>query len=169
MAVINVVAGCTSITEGTATVDTAMAPAYRSSVSASVSASSATSRIRESQRQQSLTTRAVRAACESLATTGKAATDKVNEFVGAFNEGRDTAPAEGPAIDALNSSADAVAASLGSALSPQLRGALEAYADAARAVATAIAVHASTSEFNRRVDRFNEAKAKAVRACLAAS
>ncbi|MDI3313714.1 MAG: hypothetical protein QJR12_05350 [Mycobacterium sp.] len=169
MGVLNAVAGCTSITAGTATVDTAVAPAYRSSVSASVSASSATSRIRESQRQQSLTTRAVRAACESLATTGKAATDKVNEFVGAFNEGRDTAPTEGPAIDALNNSADAVAGSLGSALSPELRAALEAYAQAARAVADAIAAHASTSEFNRRVDRFNEAKAKAVRLCLAAS
>lgn len=163
------IVGCTSITEGTATVDTAMAPAYRASVSASVSASSATSRIRESQRQQSLTTRAVHAACESLATTGKNATDKVNEFVGAFNQGGDTAPTEGPAIDALNNSADAVAGSLGNALSSELRGALNAYVDAARAVANAIGTHASTSEFNRRVDRFNATKTKAVRACIAAS
>jgi hypothetical protein len=169
MGLINVVVGCTTITEGTATVDTAVAPAYRASVSASVSASSATSRIRESQRQQSLTTRAVRAACESLATTGKDATDKVNEFVGAFNEGRDTAPTEGPAIDALNNSADAVAGSLSNALSSELRGALNAYADAARAVANAIGAHASASEFNRRVDRFNDTKTKAVRLCIAAS
>jgi hypothetical protein len=169
MGLINVVVGCTTITEGTATVDTAVAPAYRASVSASVSASSATSRIRESQRQQSLTTRAVRAACESLANTAKDATDKVNEFVGAFNQGRDTAPTEGPAIDALNTSADAVVGSLSNALSSELRGALNAYADAARAVANAIGTHASPSEFNRRVDRFNDTKTKAVRLCIAAS
>ena len=57
MGVINVVVACTSVTGGTATPDTKVAPAYRSSVSASVSASVATSSIRESQRQQSLTTK----------------------------------------------------------------------------------------------------------------
>ncbi|EUA30976.1 hypothetical protein I552_10020 [Mycobacterium xenopi 3993] len=127
------IVGCTSITEGTPTADTAVAPAYRASVSASVSASSATSRIRESQRQQSLTTKAVRAACESLATTSKDAIDKVNAFVGAFNQGRDTAPTEGPAIDALNNTADTVAASLSAALSQELRDGLNGYVDAAAA------------------------------------
>ncbi|GFG75470.1 hypothetical protein [Mycobacterium botniense] len=161
--------GCTSITDGTPTADTAVAPAYRASVSASVSASSATSRIRESQRQESLTKRAVRTVCESLATTAKNATDKVNEFVGAFNQGRDTAPTEGPAIDALNTSADAVAGNLSDALSSELRGALRAYVDAARAVANAISTHASTSEFNRRVEQFNDTKTKAAKLCIASS
>ena len=59
-AVIIGIVGCTTVTKGTATPDRNVAPAYRQSVSASVSASSATSRVRESQRQQSLTTRAVR-------------------------------------------------------------------------------------------------------------
>ncbi len=58
MGSINLV-GCTSVTEGTATPDTKVAPAYRSSVSLSISASSATSSVRESQRQQSLTTKAM--------------------------------------------------------------------------------------------------------------
>src|SRR5208283_1081234 len=81
------IVGCTTVTNGTATPDTKIAPAYRQSVSASVSASSATSSIRESQRQQSVTTRAVRTSCDSLATTSKDAFDKVNAFVGAFNVG----------------------------------------------------------------------------------
>jgi hypothetical protein len=163
------IVGCTTVTEGTATVDTQMAPAYRASVSASVSESSATSRIRESQRQRSLTARAVLTACESLATTGKNATDKVNEFVGAFNQGGDIAPTEGPAIDALNSSAETVAGSLSDTLPSDLRGALNAYVDAARSVANAIGAHASASEFNRQVDRFNDSKTKAVKACIASS
>lgn len=79
------IVGCTTVTNGTATPDTKVAPAYRQSVSSSVSASIATSSVRESQRQQSLTTKAVRSSCDSLATTSKEAIDKVNAYVGAFN------------------------------------------------------------------------------------
>ncbi|WP_375485618.1 hypothetical protein [uncultured Mycobacterium sp.] len=161
------IVGCTSITEGAPAADTAVAPAYRASVSASVSASSATSRVRESQRQQSLTTKAVRAACESFAATSKDAIDKVNAFVGAFNQGADTGPTEGPAIDALNNTADTVAGSLSGALSQQLRDGLNGYIDAARSVANAIASHAPTQEFNRRVDQLNDTKTKALKLCLA--
>jgi hypothetical protein len=169
MGLINVLVGCTSVTDGTATVDTAVAPAYRASVSASISASSATSRIRETQRQQSLTTRAVHTACEALASSSKDAIEKVNAFVAAFNQGRDTAPAEGPAIDALNHSADVVSGSLSDALSADLRNALNAYVDSSRAVANAIATHASTGEFNRRVDQLNDTKTSAVKLCIASS
>ena len=102
------VVGCTTVTDGAPGADTAIAPAYRASVSASVSASVATSSIRESQRQQSLTTQAVVRACESFVTSSKEAVDKVNDFVAAYNQGGDTTGAEGPAIDALNHSADAV-------------------------------------------------------------
>lgn len=168
MATISLVAGCTSVTEGTATPDTNVAPAYRASVSASASASSATSRIQESQRQQSLTTRAVRGSCDSLATTSTTAIDRVNAFVSAFNAGRNTGPAEGPAIEALNDSASRVESNLNAALSPQLRDALNAYIDAARAVANAIGTHAPTGEFNRRVDQLNDTKTKALKLCLAA-
>ncbi|MGD1171136.1 hypothetical protein ACKUVQ_24105 [Mycobacterium seoulense] len=161
------VVGCTTVTNGTATPDTQVAPAYRQSVSASVSASSATSRVRESQRQQSLTTRAVRTSCDTLATSSKDAIDKVNIFVGAFNAGRGTGPTEGPAIDALNNSADTVSNSFNDALSQQLKDAFNTYIDAARGVANAIGTHAPTGEFNRRVDRLNDAKTKALKLCLA--
>lgn len=114
------IVGCTTVTDGTAMPDTNVAPAYRSSVSASVSASAATSSIRESQRQQSLTTKAIRTSCDALAATSKDAIDKVNAYVAAFNQGRNTGPTEGPAIDALNNSASTVSGSLSAALSAQL-------------------------------------------------
>lgn len=163
------IGGCASVTQGTATVDTAVAPAYRASVSASVSASSATSRIRETQRQQSLTTRAVHSSCGALATSSKDAIEKVNAFVSAFNQGRDTGPTEGPAIDALNHSADMVSGSISNPLSPDLRNALNSYIDASRAVANAIATHVATGEFNSRVDQLNDTKTKAVQLCIASS
>ncbi|ORU98443.1 hypothetical protein AWB93_14600 [Mycobacterium bohemicum] len=161
------IVGCTTVTNGTATPDTKVAPAYRQSVSASVSASSATSSIRESQRQQSLTTRAVRTSCDSLANTSKEAIDKVNTFVGAYNAGRNTGPTEGPAIEALNNSASTVSNSFNDALSQQLKDAFNAYIDAAHGVANAIGTHASTGEFNKRVDQLNDTKTKALKLCLA--
>ncbi len=161
------IVGCTTVTNGTAAPDTKVAPAYRQSVSASVSASSATSRIRESQRQQSLTTRAVRTSCDSLATSSKDAIDKVNTFVAAFNAGRNTGPTEGPAIEALNDSANTVSNSFSDALSQQLKDAFNAYIEAARGVANAIGTHAPTGEFNRRVDQLNDSKTKALKLCLA--
>jgi hypothetical protein len=167
MGVINVVAGCTSLIGGTATPNTKIAPAYRSSVSASVSASVATSSIRESQRQQSLTTKAIRTSCDTLATSSSAAIDKVNVFVKAYNQGNNTGPTEGPAIDALNDSASTVGNSLNDAMSSELRDAFNAYVDAARAVANAIGAHASTGEFNKRVDQLNDTKTKALKLCLA--
>jgi hypothetical protein len=161
------IVGCTSVTEGTPSADTAIAPAYRASVSASISASSATSKIRESQRQASLTTQAVVRACESFATTSKDAIDKVNDFVAAYNQGSDTGPTEGPAIAALNHSADVVSGNISNPLSAQLRDALNAYGDAARDVANAIGTHAGSAEFNRRVNQLNDTKTKAVKLCLA--
>jgi hypothetical protein len=132
-----------------------------------VSASSATSRVRESQRQQSLTTKAVRSSCDSLATSSSAAIDKVNAFVSAYNAGNNTGPTEGPAIDALNESATTVSNSFSDALSQQLRDAFNAYIDAARGVANAIGTHVSTAEFNQRVDQLNDTKTKALKLCLA--
>lgn len=167
MALVNVIVGCTTVTDGTPTADTVVAPAYRASVSASISASAATSSMRETQRQQSLTTHAVVRACESFATSSKDAIDKVNDFVAAYNQGRDTTSTEGPAIDALNHSADVVAGNTSGPLSQELREALNAYGDAARDVANAIRAHAATAEFNRRVNQLNDSKTKAVKLCLA--
>lgn len=161
------IVGCTTVTEGTPTVDTAMAPAYRASVSLSISESAATSSIRETQRQRSLTTRAIVSACESFATSSKDAVDKVNDFVAAYNAGGDTRSAEGPAIDALNHSADVVAGSISGPLSQDLREQLTAYSDAARQVADAIRTHAATGDFNQRVNQLNDTKTKVVKLCLA--
>ena len=155
------------MTVGTPTAYTAMAPAYRTSVSASISASAATSSLRESQRQQSLTTQAVVRACEAFAASSKDAVDKVNDFVGAYNASRDTSASEGPAIDALNHSADVVEGSNNGPLSQELREALNAYADAARDMANAIHSHAETEEFNRRVNQLNDTKTEAVKLCRA--
>jgi hypothetical protein len=168
MALINVIVGCATVTDGTPTADTAIAPAYRESVSASVSASAATSTIRESQRQQSLTTQAVVRACEAFATSSKDAVDRVNDFVAAYNEGRDTMPNEGPSIDALNHSADLTEGNSGGPLSQELHQALNAYADAARDLATAIRSHGQSAEFNQRVNQFNDTKTEAVKLCRAA-
>jgi hypothetical protein len=160
------IVGCTKVIEGAGAPDTNIAPAYRSSVSASVSASEVSSSVRESQRIQSVTTRAMRTSCDALATTSKEAIDKVNIFVGAFNGGRSTGPTEGPAIDALNASATAVENSYSDALPGQMRDAMNTYNDAARQVANAIGSHAPTGEFNKRVDRLNDAKTKALKLCV---
>lgn len=166
-AVLIVVVGCSTVTDGSPGADVAIAPAYRQSVSASVSASAATSSIRESQRQRSITVAAVVKACESFAVSSKEAVDKVNDFVSAFNRGGDTSGAEQPAIDALTHSADTVEGDSNGPLSRQLREALNAYNDAAREVAKAIRAHAGTDQFNQRVNQLNDAKTEAVKRCRA--
>jgi hypothetical protein len=161
------VVGCTTVTDGTPGADTAIAPAYRASVSVSVSESVATSSKRESQRQQSLTTQAVVRVCESFVTSSKEAVDRVNDFVAAYNRGGDTSGVEGPAVDALNHSADTVEGDTNGPLSQQLREALTAYDDAARDVAKAIRAHAGTDDFNQRVNQLNDTKTEAVKRCRA--
>ena len=161
------IVGCTSVTDGTPSVDTAMAPAYRASVSASVSASAATSSLQETRRQQSLTTQAVVRACRSFATTSKDAVDKVNDFVAAYNQGGDVSANEGPAIDTLNHSADMVEADSGGPLSDELHHALNAYIDAARDLAAAVRSHGDMAAFNQRVNQFNDTKGEAVKLCRA--
>jgi hypothetical protein len=161
------IVGCTSVTDGEPTVDNAIAPAYRESVSASVSASAATSSLQETRRQQSLTTQAVVRACRSFATTSKDAVDKVNDFVAAYNQGGDTTANEGAAIDTLNHSADLVVADSGGPLSDDLHHALNAYADAARDLAAAVRSHGDMGAFNQRVNQFNDTKSEAVKLCRA--
>lgn len=155
------VVGCTSIIGGTPEANNSAAPEYR----ASVSASEATSSIRETERQHSMTTQAVRGACGRFASSSVDAVDTVNKYVEVFNGRGDIAAAAGPAIDALNHSADEVAGSINDKLSNELKDALNAYADAARGVATAISSKAPISVYNARKDELNEARQKGIKLC----
>lgn len=161
------VVGCTSIVGGNPAVDASAAPAYRSSVSASVSESAATSSLHESQRQQSLTTQVVRGVCGKFASTSSDAVDTVNKYVEAFNSGADINAAAGPAVEALNHSADEVTSAVSEKLSAELRDTFNSYADAARAVANAISSRAPVSVYNARKDQLNNVREKGMQLCRA--
>lgn len=165
-AVLLAVAGCTTVTGGKGTVNAADAPAYRTSMSVSASESAASSSARESQRQASLTTQAMHDTCETLSTTSADAIDSVNAYVDAFNEGGgNVAATEGPAVDALNHSADAVAASVTAVIPNEMRDAFDAWVDGARQTAKAIATKASPGEFNDAVDSLNGTRSTALKLC----
>ena len=162
------VIGCSSVTGGTATVDTADVPNYRASVSASVEASAATSSARESERQESLTTAAVHTACESMSTSSAAAIDALNVHVDSMNAGSDGIATEGPAAEALNGSADLVLSDINDMLPQHIRDALNSWADAARATASAVLTRVPAGEFNDAVSRLNDSRANALNLCDAA-
>lgn len=161
------VVGCTSIIAGSPEADTSEAPAYRSAVSASVSASEATSSSRESQRQQALTTQAVRGSCGKFASSSTDAVETVNKYVEAFNSGADPAATAGPAAEALNHSADEVAGAIKEQLTDELRETFNAYVDAARGVASAISGKAPVSVYNARKDQLNSVREKGLQLCRA--
>jgi hypothetical protein len=168
-AVAMVIVGCTSVTQGTAEIDRADAPAYRASVSASAEESSASSSSRESERQASLTTQAIHSSCEALSSSSVDAITAVNNYVDAFNRNAADAGAKAPpAIDALNHSADLVARSVSDALRADLRDALNAWVDAARGLATAIAGNYGPDEFNAAITKLNDTKTTALNLCDAA-
>lgn len=158
--------GCTTVTGGDATVNAGDAPAYRTSVSISSSQSAASSSARESERQASMTTQAVHDTCETLSTTSADAIDAVNAYVDAFNaEGGDVLRTEGPAVDGLNQSADAVESSISDIVPDEVRMAFEDWIDGARATADAIIGKASPSEFNKVVGDLNDARSAALELC----
>jgi hypothetical protein len=164
-----VIVGCTSITQGAAQIDKADAPVYRASVSASVEESAESSTSRESERQASLTTQAVHSSCEALSSSSVDAITAVNNFVDAFNRNAADAASKAPAaIDALNHSADLVAGSVSDTLKPNLRDALNAWVDAARGLATAIAGNYGPDEFNAAITKLNDTKTAALNLCDAA-
>jgi hypothetical protein len=168
-AVAMIIVGCTSVTQGSAEIDRADAPAYRASVSASAEESSASSSSRESERQASLTTQAIHSSCEALSSSSVDAITAVNNYVDAFNRNAADAGAKAPpAIDALNHSADLVARSVSDALHPDLRDALNAWVDAARGLATAIAGNYGPDEFNAAITKLNDTKTTALDLCDAA-
>ncbi len=160
------VVGCTTVSDGTARVNAGDAPAYRTSVSVSLSESAASSSARESERQASETTKAMHDTCETLSTTSADAIDAVNTYVGAFNQGGgNTAATEGPAVDALNQSADAVQGSITDAIPADLRQALTDWVDGARATAKAITAQAPADEFNKTIGDLNDTRSNALSLC----
>jgi hypothetical protein len=165
-AVAMIIVGCTSVTQGTAEIDRADAPVYRASVSASIEESAASSSSRESERRESLTTQAIHSSCEALSSSSVDAITAVNNYVDAFNRNAADAGAKAPpAIDALNHSADLVARSVSDALSANLRDALNAWVDAARGLATAIAGNYGPDEFNVAITKLNDTKTTALNLC----
>jgi hypothetical protein len=163
-----VVVGCSSVIDGSPSVDRADAPVYRASVSASIQESIASSSTRESQRQASLTKEAVHSSCEALSTSSVDAITAVNDYVDAFNKSVDATAKATPAVDALNHSADTVARSVSDALIPELKDAMNAWVDAARGVATAIAGNYGPDEFNSAITKLNDTKTTALNLCDAA-
>ena len=163
-----VVVGCATVTGGTAMVDSGAAPEYRASIALSIEESSASSVARESERQASLTTRAVHTVCEDLSTSTVDAVDAVNVYVDAVNDGGDTVAASGPAVDGLNRSADLVSAGLSDALSPDLHQALTEWIDSARELAAVIDAHGGPGQFNIASTRSNTARENALNRCDAA-
>jgi hypothetical protein len=164
-----IVVGCTSVTEGSPQVNVADAPIYKASVSASAEESAASSSSKESERQKSLATEAVHTSCEALSSSSVDSITAVNNYVTSFNSSApDAASKAGPAIDSLNHSADLVAQSISDPLSPELRDALNAWVDAARGVATAIAGNYGPDEFNAAVSKLNDVKTTALDLCDAA-
>jgi len=160
------VVGCTSVTGGDPTVDAADAPAYRTSMSVSSSQAAASSSARESERQASMTTQAIQATCETLSTTSADAIDAVNAYVDAFNsESGDVSATEGPAVDALDQSAQAVESSISEMTPDRLAQAFAGWADGAKAAADAISNQAPPDEFNRIIDELNTARSEALGLC----
>lgn len=161
-----VIVGCSSVTDGAAKVDIADAPVYRASVSLSIEESAASSSARESERQESLTREAIHASCEALSTSSVDAITAVNGYVDARNVTAADAEANaGPAVDALNHSADLVARSISDPLKPELRDAMNGWVDAARGVANAIAGNYGPDEFNVAITRLNDSKTTALNLC----
>lgn len=157
---------CTSVTDGDPTANSGDAPAYRTSMSVSSAQSAASSSARESERQASMTTQAVHTTCETLSTTSADAIDAVNAFVGAFNsDSGDIATTEGPAVEALKRSAEAVQKSIGDAVPDEMKDAFMQWVDGARATADAITRKAGPSEFNEVIDRLNGARSDVLRLC----
>lgn len=161
-----VVVGCTSVTGGQASVDAADAPAYRTSMSMSSSQAAASSSARESERQASMTTQAVQATCETLSTSSADAIDAVNAYVDAFNsESGDIAATEGPAVDALDQSAQAVESSISDVTPERLAQAFLSWVEGAYAAADAISNQAGPDEFNQVIDELNAARSEALVLC----
>ena len=72
---------------------------------------------------------------------------------------------EGPAVDALNQSADAVEGSMTDIIPPELKDALTSWIDGARATAKAITGKAPAGEFNQTIGDLNDTRSNALSLC----
>jgi hypothetical protein len=157
-----IIVGCTSITQGKATFDSAEAPDYRASVASSIAAS-------ESEHQVAVTKAAVHASCDALGSSSGDSVQAVNTYVEAYNnDAPDAASKVGPAVDSLNRSADLVAGSLSGPLSPDLTKALNGWVDSARQLADVLTRNPGPDEFNVAIRQLNDSKTAAGAACDAA-
>ena len=158
--------GCTTVTGGDAAANSGEAPAYRTSASLSSSSSASSSSSRESERQASMTTRAGHDTCETLSTTSADAIDAVNAYVKAHNDdSADIDAALGPAVDALNQSAEAVQGSITDIVPKEMKDVFTKWIDGARSTADVISNKAAAAEFNKAVDDLNQARSDALRVC----
>jgi hypothetical protein len=165
-AAVVVVAGCTAVTGGDAAVNAVDAPAYRTSIAASSSQAAASSSARESERQASMTTAALRSSCETLTASSADAIDSVNAYVSAFNEeGGNLETTEGPAVDALYRSAAEVDDAITDVMGPELSTAFAAWVDGAYAAAEAISAQVEPAEFNEIIGELNNARSEALDLC----
>ncbi|MDT5074829.1 MAG: hypothetical protein QOH82_4149 [Mycobacterium sp.] len=157
-----IIVGCTSITQGKATFDSAEAPDYRASVASSIAVS-------ESAHQVAVTKAAVHASCDALGSSSGDSVQAVNTYVEAYNnDAPDAASKVGPAVDSLNRSADLVSGSLSDPLSPDLAKALNGWVDSARQLADVLTRNPGPDEFNVAIRRLNDSKTAAGAACDAA-
>ncbi len=149
-----IVVGCAKVTSGSAGVDSPAAAAYRTSVSVSVAAEVSSSKAA-----------VAKSACYALISTQGDAIDRVNDYVGAFNNGGDYQGRSQTAIDALNHSADVVSQSIGGDLSPELGKALQGWVAATKNMVAVISDNADTDSFNDAVHQLNDSKAVVVALC----
>jgi hypothetical protein len=167
LAAMGLIGGCTTVTGGDATVNGIDAPAYRTSVSVSMSESVASSSARESERQESMTTEAIHTSCETLSTSSADAIDAVNAYVKAMNGDLTVEPAlaAGPATAALSNSADLVEHDLGGTVPQDIRDALGAWVASAREAATAITEQLPPGQFNVAIRQLNDTRSDALNLC----
>ena len=126
------------------------------------------SRTRESERQASITSKAVHTSCEAISNSSADAISAVNAYVDAYNQSADVRASAGLAIGALKGSADLVSDSLSDPLGPELNGALTRWVDAARAVASAIETGIDPGPFNDATNELNDSRTVALDLCDAA-
>ena len=153
-----VLGACTTVTGGSARVDAADAPAFRTSMSSSVAESAATSSMRESERQESLTTEAIHTACETLSTSSADAIDNVNAYVDAVNGEGDPVATEGAGRRLAEPQCRPGDRRHQRLSAPNIRDALTAWSDAARGAAAAVTGHVPPDQFNAAVDRLNDSR-----------
>lgn len=167
-ALLMVVVGCTSVTNGTAKVDADAAPAYRASITSSIQASEASSSAQESERQASLVKEAIRTSCEALSVGSADSINAVNDYIRALNDNAsDAASKAAPAVQTLNHSADVVSGTISDSLSQDLKAALYAWVDSTRSVAAAINGNDSPADVNSAIGQFNDSKTSALALCNA--